>query len=397
MRHALVLSAVPPVDTAIPPTGAGAVKGLRISVLTLAIGAGFVVACGGKNKPIRIGLSLPLTDPAVLPMTRGADLALRQINEAGGVNGRPLELVRRDDFGEPDSAVQVAAELYASDVVAVIGSAYSGATITAAPVYNGGRRPLVQLSPSASSPVLSEAGDYTFRICATDLAYGAALAQFAYNKLRLTRAAVLYVNDEYGRGIRITFSEEFKRLGGEVVEADPFLFEKPDVSPYLDRIRKEARAQLLLIAANQAEGIPVLSQVRGARLGLPLLAGDGFVGIEARDTLADGVYISAGYLPSAITIANRTFVNSYRRAFPEAGLPDQGGAATYDAVRLIAAAITEGGASRSGVRQALARVGNGKPSFDGVVGRIAFDSNGDVPSLGVRIGMARGGRLVPAD
>jgi len=78
----------------------------------LAFSAGFVVAaCGGKNQPIRIGLSLPLTDPAVLPMIRGADLALRQINEAGGVNGRPLELVRRDDFGEPDSAVQVAAEL----------------------------------------------------------------------------------------------------------------------------------------------------------------------------------------------------------------------------------------------------------------------------------------------
>lgn len=371
---------------------------LLASAAALMIGAGFVMSgCSDKAKPIRIGLSLPLTDPAVLPMIRGADLALRQINEAGGVNGRPLELVRRDDFGEPDSAVQVAADLYASDVVAVIGSAYSGATITAAPVYNGGRRPLVQLSPSASSPVLSEAGDYTFRICATDLAYGAALAQFAYNKLRLTRAAVLYVNDEYGRGIRITFSREFKRLGGEVVEADPFLFEKPDVSPYLDRIRREARAELLLIAANQAEGIPVLSQVRRAKLGLPLLAGDGFVGIESRDTLADGVYISSGYLPSSITIANRTFVNAYRRAFPEAGLPDQGGAATYDAVRLIAAAITEGGSSRSGVRQALARVGNEEPSFDGVVGRIAFDSNGDVPSLGVRIGMARGGRLVPAD
>jgi branched-chain amino acid transport system substrate-binding protein len=182
-----------------------------------------------------------------------------------------------------------------------------------------------------------------------------------------------------------------------VIEADPFLFEKPDVSPYLARIRQQGRAQLLLIAANQAEGIPVLRDIRAAKLGLPLLAGDGFVGIESRDTLADGVYISAGYLPTSITIANRTFVNAYRRAFPDAGLPDQGGAATYDAVRLIAAAIAEGGASRSGVRRALARVGNGDVSFDGVVGRIAFDSNGDVPSLGVRIGMARGGRLVPAD
>lgn len=353
--------------------------------------------CAPRDRPIRIGLSLPLTDPAAAPMVRGANLALREINAAGGVRGRPLELVPRDDYAEPDSAIQVANEFYASDVVAVIGSAYSGAAVAAAPIYNGGRRPLVQLSPSASSPALTDAGDYTFRLCATDLAYGAALARFAFNTLRLSRAAVIYVNDEYGRGVRKTFSDEFIRMGGTIVESDPFLVDRPEVEPYLVRLRKEGQAELIMIAANQVEGLPVLHAIRAAKLGLPLLAADGFVGAESRDPETDGLYISSGYLPSSITITNRTFVSAYRRAFPDAGDPDQGSAATYDAVRLLASVIKDGGPSRKAIRRTLSQVGNGGPSFEGVVGRIAFDAHGDVPGLGVRIGLAREGNLVPAD
>ncbi len=329
-------------------------------------------------------------------MIRGAELAEREINAAGGVRGRQIELVRRDDYADPDSAIQVAAALYASDVVAVIGSAYSGATLAAAPVYNGGRRPVVQLSPSASVPVLSSAGEYTFRICATDVEYGTALARYAYTELKLGRIAILYVNDEYGRGVRRTFTQEFRRLGGEITEPDPFLAESPDVGAYLARIKREGRTQAVLLAANQAEGIPVLRAVRMANLGIPLLAADGFVGLESRDTLAEGIYISSAYLASKSTPLNDAFVVAYRSAYPGAGLPDQGAAATYDAVRLLAKVIGDAGTSRASVREALARVGAPDPVFEGVVGRIAFDSNGDVPSLGVRIGVVRSGRLVDA-
>jgi branched-chain amino acid transport system substrate-binding protein len=330
-------------------------------------------------------------------MVRGAELAAREINATGGIGGRPLELVSVDDYGDPDSAVRAAAQLYSSDVVAVVGSAYSDPSITAAPVYNGGRHPVVQISPSASSPVLSQAGDYTFRVCASDLAYGAALARFASAKLGLRRAAVIYVNDEYGRGVRLTFTSEFQRQGGEITEADPFLADRPDVGPYLDRIKRQGRAQLILIAANQAEGIPVLHEVRDARLGLPLLAADGFVGLEAREPLTEGMYISSGYLPSAPSAANRAFVGAYRQAFPDDGLPDQGAAATYDAVKLLAQAITQGGATRAEVRRAVAGIGSQSPAYDGVVGRIAFDSLGDVPKLVVHIGLVRDRRLVPAE
>jgi branched-chain amino acid transport system substrate-binding protein len=160
--------------------------------------AGYLVGCGPDHRPIELGLVLTLADSGVAPMLRGARLAVEEINAGGGVWGRPLALVVRDDFGDSDAAVQVAGDLYRSNVVAVIGSAYSAPTLAAGPVYNNGRRPVLQISPSASVPDLSNAGDYTYRTCPTDLEYGAALARWAHDRLGLSRAAVLYVNDDSG-------------------------------------------------------------------------------------------------------------------------------------------------------------------------------------------------------
>ncbi len=163
---------------------------MRHLLLPLALG-GCLAGCGLDRRPIELGLVLTLADSGVAPMLRGARLAVAEINAGGGVRGRPLSLVVRDDFGDPDSAIRVAGDLYRSNVVAVIGSAYSGPTLAAAPVYNNARRPVVQISPSASVPELSNAGDYSFRTCPTDLEYGAALARWAHDRLGLSRAAVL--------------------------------------------------------------------------------------------------------------------------------------------------------------------------------------------------------------
>jgi branched-chain amino acid transport system substrate-binding protein len=358
--------------------------------------AGGLGGCGGDRGPIRLGVALGLHEAGTMPMRLAAQLAVKEINAAGGIAGRPLSLVERDDHGSTDSAVAVAQSLYDSDVSAVIGGAYSGVTLAAAPVFNGGRRPVVQISPSASSPLLTQAGDYTFRLCPSDLAYGAALAQFASDR-GMRRAAVLYVNDEYGRGVRQTFAAEFSRLGGEVLELDPFLAARPDAGPYLARIAEERRAQVIVLAANQEEGLPVLSQIRAARLGLPVIAGDGMVGAERTSpAMMEGVFVSSGYLVGGPAAINRRFVAAYRKANPGAGPPDQGAAASYDAVYLLARVLRETGPDRNRIRATLARVGNGAPAYDGVVGRVMFDAAGDVPSLRAQIGVARNGVLVPA-
>jgi branched-chain amino acid transport system substrate-binding protein len=329
-------------------------------------------------------------------MKLAAELAVKEINAKGGVAGRPLELIEKDDHSSEDSAVVVAEQLYQSDAVAVIGGAYSSATLASAPIYNGGRDPLVQLSPSASSPLLTQAGEYTFRLCPSDLAYGAALAKYAAQQ-GYRRAAIVYVNDDYGRGVRRTFSEEFGKAGGSVVELDPFLATAPEARPYLARLLVRHQAQVIVLAANQQEGLVVLDQIRKAKLGLPILAGDGMVGAERTDPVTmEGVLVSSSYLIGDPNPTNQTFVSAYRKANPQAGPPDQGAAATYDAVYLLARVIAEAGPGRTDVRRALAQVGRGRPAYEGVVGRIAFDSLGDVPQLEVKMGIARSGILEPS-
>lgn len=354
-----------------------------------------ILSCSSASTgPVRIGVALSITEAGTVPMKRGAELAAAEINAAGGVNGRPLELVMRDDHGDVDSGIALAQELYDSDVPAVIAGAYSSVALAAAPVYNGGRRPLVQLSPSASSPLLSGVGPYTFRLCPSDLAYGAALAQAASDR-SLNRVAILYVNDAYGRGVRQTFVAEFSRLGGEVVELDPFLATAPDVGPYLRRMLQEKRVQAVVLAANQEEGLPVLQELRSAKLNVPILAADGMSGAERTNpALMEGALVSSGYIALDPEERNLNFVNAYRKRFPEAGWPDQGAAATYDAVHLLAQVVAEVGTDRKRVRDRLAATGSSAPAYVGVVGRVAFDSAGDAPTVQVRVGRAKGGLLV---
>jgi branched-chain amino acid transport system substrate-binding protein len=348
-------------------------------------------ACNSSADPIRIGLAGSLSDPVGLPMKHAAELAVEQINAGGGIKGRPLELVERDDYADPDSAVFVATDLYEAGVSAVIGHLFSSTTLAAAPVYNGGSDPVAAISPSSSSPDVTTAGDYTFRICPSDLAHGAALARWVHDTLGLQRGAMLYLNDQYGRGIRQMFVREFTRRGGVLLATDPYLGDTPRVGPYLDRLAKIGGIEFIVIAGNRGEGEEILRQARQRGLRMPVLGGDGLEGIEQAGAIADGVYLSSSYLPTIKSPANRDFLVAYRKKFPTAGLPNQPAAATYDAVYLLRDVITRAGPERAEVRRELAQVGTGAPAFQGVTGMVAFDTRGDVPNQTVYIGVVQDG------
>lgn len=368
---------------------------ISLVVLTLVAGA---AGCGGKSEPIRIGWGGgPLNDSTVAPSLHTAQMAIDEINAAGGIRGRPLQLIVLEDAGETDSAVRVATQLVDSGVVAVIGHIYSSTTLAAAPVYNDLQNPVLQISPSATSPTITQAGDYTFRICPSDLQYGEALARFTSSSLHLQRGAVLYVNDDYGRGIRRTFSEEFARLGGEVGELDPFLESKPDVGGYLDRILKDGGFEFIVVAANITEGASVLRQIRGRGIRLPVLGGDGFDGIEDEGAVAEGVYATTVYMPTLNTDANRKFLTAYRTRYPLGNPVDYSAAASYDIVYLLRDALLRSGDDRRALRDAVAAIGVTEPAFKGVTGNIAFDENGDVPRLDIQIGVVRNGTLRPVE
>ncbi len=355
------------------------------------------LACGSSGQTVRIGLAGPFSDPVGAPMKLAAELAAEEMNSAGGIGGRKVELVERDDHGDPDSAVAVAVDLYASGVVAVVGDVFSGTTLAAAPVYNGGGDPVVQISPASSSPEVTEAGEFTFRVCPSDLAHGAALAHYAREHLGFSRGAVLYLNDDYGRGIRKTFVDEFLRLQGDVTEIDPYLGDTPAVGPYFDRLARRKNAQFVLVAGNRSEAEEALRQARDRGLRIPFLGGDGLEGIEEAGALAEGTYVSAAYLPGVDTPKNRQFVEAFRRKFPKAGAPNQQAAATYDAMYLLRDVIGRTGSGRSAVRDGVAAIGTTAPAFEGVTGSIAFDRNGDVPKQRVIIGIVRGGAVQPAE
>ena len=350
-----------------------------------------LAGCHRQDGVVRIGVAGSFSDPIGLPMRQAAELAAEEINADGGVHGKRLELVLRDDYSDPDSAVFVAGDLYNSGVSAVVGHLFSGMTLAAAPVYNGGDDPVVAVSPSSSSPEVAGAGAYTFRICPSDLAHGTELAHWVRDRLHLTRGAVLYLNDEYGRGIRQTFVTEFTRLGGELESVDPYLGEQPEVGPYLDRMARGRAPEFLVVAGNRSEAEEILRQAHKRKLMMPVLGGDGLEGIQDAGALAEGVYLSSPYFPSIPSAANRRFVEAFRRKYKT--LPNQPAAGTYDALYLLRDVIARAGTSRADVRRALAGVGSVTPPFEGVTGTVAFDANGDVPNQNVYIGVVQHGQV----
>jgi branched-chain amino acid transport system substrate-binding protein len=352
-----------------------------------------IAACSRASGPVVVGVAGPFSQPRGSSMLHAAQLAVSQINARGGVRGDSLVLRVADDSGNEDAAVRVAEQLYDDPaVVAVVGHLTSSASIAAARVYGAGANPVVMISPSASSPNLSGFGPYVFRVCPSDLQHGPQLARFAWQTLSARRAGVIYINNDYGRGVRGTIAAEFEKLGGHVVEADPYVATTRSLEPYLSRMRR-AGVDVLFLAAERPGAELALREMHAMGLAWPVLAGDALTGIEADGALAQGVRVSSAYLADRQDERNVAFVADYARAFP-GERPDHRGAGTYDIVRLLARAIADAGPDRRAVRNYLARLGRGKPPFEGVTGTIAFDANGDVPGKTVVIGVVQNGELV---
>lgn len=327
-------------------------------------------------------------------MLRAAELAVAEINETGGIEGRPIELVARDDSGDPDSAVAVAAELVAEGVAVVVGHVYSGTTLAAAPVYGAGQLPVPVVTPSSSSPEIAQAGSHVFSLCPNDLEHGAALATWIHQGLRLTRGAVLYLNDPYGRGVRQAFVARFISLGGTITESDPYLGDSPDVGAYLDRIAAGG-VEFLVVAGNRSEAEAILRQARSRGLELPVFGGDGLEGIEGAGPLAEGVTLTAAYLPTVGTSQNERFVRAYLARYPDTGAPNQPAAATYDAFFMLRSVIARARSSRRAIREALIGLGTDQPPYQGITGIFAYNGPGDLARVSVLIGVVRNGTIVP--
>jgi branched-chain amino acid transport system substrate-binding protein len=369
-------------------------RAIRALTITLLLG---LAACAQESSDkIYIGLAAPIELEIGEAARRGVDLAIEEINSSGGIDGRLLELISKDDRMERERAIEVATEFRdEGKVVAVIGHINSGATLAAADIYNHPTNGVLEISPGASSPELSGKGEWTFRVCPTDLHQGSALADWAYTRLGLRRAAVIYANDEYGRGLLGSFAPAFEGLGGEVIARDPFLFSfmesESTFDPYLERAIA-AGMDALVIAGVGQEALEILRAAR--RLGYQgaVMGADGLTDFKDAGAIAEGVYMTSGFLPDRPTRSAQEFVQHYAEHYNE--VPRDGAAHAYDAMMLVAQGIRTVGADRRALRDYIAEVGAGVPAFEGVTGSIRLDKNGDVIDKELAIGVIRNGEIV---
>ena len=300
-----------------------------------------------------------------------------------------------DDSGRADIAIGIAQQLVNDPaVVAVIGHLNSTASLAAGRIYGEARRPVVMISPSASSPDLSGVNPYMFRVCPSDLSHGAQLARYARQVLGAKRVGVIFLDDDYGRGLRLSFTAEFRRVAGgaggagaQIVEEDPMLSTTSSLEPYLARLSHKGGVDALMLATDRPGAELALREMRRLGVHWTTLGGDALTGIEATGALAEGVRMSVAWLVDQPGERNGQFVSAYARAY-SGEHPDHRGAASYDIVYLLADVLMTT-TDRAQIRDRVSRT-----SYDGVTGKIAFDRNGDVPAKPVVIGTVRGGQLI---
>jgi branched-chain amino acid transport system substrate-binding protein len=300
-------------------------------------------------------------------------MAASEINQAGGINGRQIDVVIDDDRGSPEEAARLTAKLIDEDkVIAIIAGGTSGNSRAAAPKAQSSHVPMI--SPSSTDPAVTQTGDYIFRACFVDSFQGEVMASFALQTLKAQKAAILYdFNSPYGTGLTEYFKLSFGKLGGRIVAEQTYTQGDADFKGQLSTIRS-AEPDVIYIPGYYGDVALIAKQARMIGVTQPLLGGDGWDAPELWQLGGDalnGAYISTHYSIDDPSPAIQAFVESYKQRYGNL-LPDAHAALAYDATRLLFDAITRAGVTDGDkLREALAQTKN----FAGVTGVISMDAN----------------------
>ncbi len=255
---------------------------MRKFLLTLlAISLLAIPAFGAE--PIKIGEIATVTGDFAaygVAEVESIKIAIAEINAAGGVLGRPLEVVMYDCRTRQEDMVNAARRLVEQDkVVAVIGPSGSGLCIAAAPIFNRGHVAHLGTLPTNPLVTVDESGKvrpYNFRICFLDPYQGAIMAQFSYMNLRAKKAAILYdVSSDYSQGQREFFIKSFEKSGGKIVADEGFRGEDVDFRSQLTNM-KDSDADVLIFPF-MGKSLPLaVKQARELGIELPIVGGDGY-------------------------------------------------------------------------------------------------------------------------
>lgn len=324
-------------------------------------------------EPVKVGSVLFLTGPAASygEMQRaGFEIALDEINGSGGINGRPLEVVYEDSAHNEQQAVAAVKKLIVQDKVPLIVEVTgSGESVVTAPI--AGENKTVILSAIDSTEKLSGISPYFFRIMPSDVYQARFLANWAW-ELGWKRAAVLYVNNEWGVGMRKSASKDFQNMGGEVVQVEGSSDKDIDFRTQLTKIKAARPDGVFLLLYPQAAGL-CLKQAKQLDVPGPFLGGDALSGDEVVETGGPAVEGLMFCQPARREgAALDAFIAKYQKKYGKA--PSVYSSKSYDALKIAADAIRANGYSSDGIRQYLASLRD----FPGINGVVTIDKNGDI-------------------
>jgi branched-chain amino acid transport system substrate-binding protein len=370
-------------------------------VLSFFVVAGLLAAfsCGPKSgaDKVRIGVFMSLTGDTAnfgISSTNGIKLAADEVNAAGGINGKQIELLVQDDRSDASEAATIVTKFVTQDQVhGILGEVASSRSIAAAPIAQNAKIPM--LTPSSTNPEVTKKGDYIFRSCFIDPVQGAAIAQFAAKSLNAKRGALMVDRkNDYSTGLEKVIKEVFTRLGGEIVITQSYQASDQDFNAQITSI-KGANPDVIFVPGYYGDVALFAKQARDKGITVPLVGGDGWDSpslYKIGGAALNGCYFSNHYSPDDAAPNVQKFVADYKARY--GSVPDALAATAYDAARIMFDAIKRANSlDGKAIRDALAATSE----FPGVTGKVTFNKDRDAVKPIVMIKIQDGGKFVVAE
>src|SRR5210317_871449 len=368
--------------------------------LVLALLLVFGISTSAVAGKIRIGVASPFTGDLAAygdNIKAGVALKLKEINDAGGINGQKVELVWGDDLCAPKEAGTVGSKFAADkSIVAVIGHLCSSATLAAMPIYVRAGMPTI--SPTSTNPTIGDVGKGCFfRNCYTDDFQGSYLSSYVVPKLLgKKKVAIFYENNDYAIGLKDSFMAGAKKSGVTVTGAEAYVAKTTDFTPQLTKLLRD-KPETIFLCGYHPEGALIAGQARKLGFNGPLFGADGIDNedyIKLGGKATDNTYCNVPFLAASAGPAGQDFAKQYKEAYGRD--VDWMSANAYDCLGILAQVIAETGPDRKKIREGLAAINSEANGYKGITGLTYFDKKGDCAKPAF-VKMVKDGKFVAAE
>ena len=341
-----------------------------------------------KATTIKIGGVAPLSGGVAVygvECKNGIDLAIAEINAAGGINGKQVEFICEDDEGDPAKSVSAYKKLITKDKTRlIIGSLTSGCTLAITSQAQANK--VLQIAPAATAPAITDAGNFIFRTCFIDPFQGRVGGKFSYENLGAKKAAILYdIGNDYSVGLMENFESEFTKQGGTIVAKESYGTGEKDFNAIITKV-KAANPDVVYLPDYYATVALIAKQLRAQGVNTPLVGADGWDGLteNAGDEVLNGYY-SNHYAEDSDAPAVKKFVGNFEKKYGKK--PNAFAALGYDSMYMLKDAIVAAGTTDAAkVRDAIE-----KTNGDYVTGHIRFDEKRNPIKSAVMVKMVKDG------